>query len=362
MMKKAVFRLSLVVLIILAGAGAFTLRTYHYAGEFKSYEPHYNGECTAVPGMPGSEDITIDRRHGIAFVSSYDRWSYRAGAETRGAIYSLEYEGNTHVPRELTKGFKSEFHPHGISLYQDPYGRTLLFAVNHTKAGNSIEIFEYRGGVLNHRETISHPLLTAPNDILAVGPRAFYVSIEYGSASSVGRILERFIPLKRAPLLYFDGEAMSVAADGIGFANGIAMSADGKSLYLAATMEKAVRVYARDVQTGKLEYRYAIPLGSFPDNIEMDAEGALYAACLSKSLTYMKHSKNGTIACPTQIMRIRIKGDNDYSVEEIYYDDGKNINAATVAAPFRGGMILGPSKDLRNHVLICRDGGSPGKK
>ncbi len=354
-MKRMAFAVLIVFLIILIGAGALILRSYHFAGEFDSREPHYSGECSAVYGTPGSEDITIDRRHDIAFISSYDRRLYKAGLEARGAIFSLEYKEKNARPRELTGGYKSEFHPHGISLYRDPNGRTLLFAVNHTRSGNSIEIFEYKGGILEHLETITHPLLISPNDIHAVGRRAFYVSNEHGSTSSMGRIAERFIPLKRSFLLYYNEGAMSVAAKGIGLANGIATSADGRSLYLAATTEKAVKVFSRDIQSGGLVLKYDIPLGTFPDNIEIDTGGALFVACLSKALTYVKHTRDGKISCPSQVMRITIKGDKDYTVEEIYFDEGKNINAATVAAPFEGGMILGPSKDLRNHVMICRD-------
>lgn len=353
-MKRMFIKALIVFLIILAGAGAFILRTYYFAGEFRSMHPHYNGECIAVYGIPGSEDITIDRRHGLAFISSYDRRLYKAGLEVRGAIFSLDYKGITHVPHALTTGFKSEFHPHGISLYQDPVGQTFIFAINHTRRGNSVEIFEYKGGRLEHLETLTNPSLISPNDILAVGRRKFYISNDHGSTTFPGRIIEDFIPLKRSHLLYYNGETMTIAAGGIGGANGIALSADGRTLYLSATTEKAIKVFKRDINTGGLTYQLSIPLGSFPDNIENNEECILYVACMPKALTYMVHKKSNTTA-PSQIFRVAKKGGNDYSVEEVYCDDGKNINAATVAAPFRDGMLLGASRDMRNHILICRN-------
>lgn len=353
-MRIVFMRALIIFLIIMAGAGAFIVRTYYFAGEFKSIQPHYNGECIAVHGMPGSEDITIDQRHGLAFISSYNRRLYKAGLEVQGAIFSLDYKGADHAPHALTTGFKSVFHPHGINLYQDPDGQTFIFAINHTKRGNSVEIFEYKGGRLEHLETIKNPLMISPNDILAVGRRKFYISNDHGSTTSPGRIIEDFIPLKRSHLLYYDGETMTIAAGEIGGANGIAMSADGRTLYLSATTEKAIKVFKRDINTGSLTYQLSIPLGSFPDNIEKNEEGILYVACMPKALTYMAHKKSNKPA-PSQIFRVAKKGNNDYSVEEVYYDDGKNINAATVAAPFRDGMLLGASRDMRNHILICRD-------
>jgi len=71
----------------------------------------------------------------------------------------------------------------------------------------------------------------------------------------------------------------------------------------------------------------------------------------------MVHSRDANLRAPTQILKVMLKqsGQSDYEVVERYVDDGRVINAATVAAPFRGGMLLGPSKDKRDLVMICRD-------
>ena len=147
---------------------------------------------------------------------------------------------------------------------------------------------------------------------------------------------------------------MTYAAKDIGQANGINMSADGKTIYVAATSEKAVRVFTREPVSGTLTPKFTIPLNGFPDNIEVDDTGNLYVASMPKGLTYMAHSRDADKRSPTQIVKVTLKEKGGYKIDELYVDDGFAINAATVAAPFRGGMLLGPSKDKRNHVLICR--------
>ena len=311
----------------------------------------------AVSGIPGAEDATMLPGSSIALISSSDRLSLRAGLATQGAIFALDVNAKNPSLKNLTDDFKQELHPHGISLYATSDGKTLLFVINHRKNESFVEIFEYVNGLLEHRESISSPLMWRPNDLQAVGPRRFYVSNDHGSQTAIGRFIEDFMPLRNAYVLYFDGTTMAVAAKDIGRANGVNISGDGKTLYVAATTEKAIRIFARDIVTGVLTPGSTIPLGSFPDNIEVDDGGNLYVAVMPKALTYMEHSRDANLRAPTQILKVMLKqsGQNDYEVVERYVDDGRVINAATVAAPFRGGMLLGPSKDKRDLVMICRD-------
>jgi arylesterase/paraoxonase len=306
-----------------------------------------------VLSIPGAEDITIDPGSGLAFISSYDRMLYKAGLPSPGTIFTLDFNDPHAVPQDITVNPKLEFHPHGISLYQDPNGKTYLFAINHNQKGNFVEIYDYHNGQLKHVETVSHALMHEPNDLVAVGPRQFYISNNHGSTSSLGKNLERFIPLSRSYVLYYDGKDMTIAAKDIGAANGMAISPDGKTIYVAATEGKSIHRYNRDSGTGALNLDDILPVDGFPDNIEMDNEGSLFVAVLPKALTYLAHRKNPDNPAPTVIVKISFNKDDRYTIEEVYADDGTNINAATVAAPFTGGMILGPSRDKRHHILIC---------
>jgi arylesterase/paraoxonase len=345
------------VLAVLAVLAALIVRIGCYAGEFARVRPHYAGTCTAIYGIPGAEDATIDPARGVALISSYDRRRYLAGEDAPGAIFGVDVHAARPVPVDLTAGFRRPFHPHGISRYVEPGGATWLFAINHTRAGNFVEIFEEVGGRLEHRESISDPALGRPNDLQAVGRRSFYVTIDHGSAGGLARWLEDLVPLRRSYVLYFDGRRMTHAATAIGGANGIRATRDGRTLYVAATTEKAIRVFDRDPGSGTLTPRAEIAVGGFPDNIELDDAGDLFVATVPQALSFLAHGANPARHAATRIVRVAAAG---FTVDERYVDDGTAIDGATVAAPFAGGMLLGPSKDPRHQILICRDaGGAP---
>jgi len=352
-------KIIIAVLIIIIVLAAFVARTLISAGQFKTIRPHYEGTCTRVAGLPGPEDITIHPVTGIAFVSSDDRRATLAGKPVQGAIYALDRAAKGAIPRKLTAGFDRDFHPHGISLYLDDNGKAFLSVINHAKAGHFVEIFEYASGVLIHRESIAHPLMFSPNDLVAVGPHSFYVTNDHGFASRSWQMLEDFIPLKRSFVLYYAGKEMRVAAKGIGFANGINISADGKTLYLAATLDKAIHVFSRDAASGVLTPSYDIDLGTGPDNIELDTSGNLYVACHPKMLALLAHAKDKAKISPSQILKITIKGKGNDKVDELYLNDGKEISASSVAAPFKGGFLVGQVFD--DHILICIDKAMPAK-
>lgn len=354
-MRKAI----IAVLIIIMVFAAFVVRTLIVAGQFKTIRPHYEGTCIRVAGLPGPEDITVHPRTGIALISSDDRRAMLAGKPVQGAIYAFDRSVKGAIPRKLTAGFNRDFHPHGLSLYLDGSGKAFLFVINHAKAGHFVEIFEYASGVLIHRESIAHPLMFSPNDLVAVGPRSFYVTNDHGFASRSWRMLEDFIPLKRSFVLYYDGKETRVAAKGFGYANGINISADGKTLYLAATLDKAIHVFSRDAASGALTPAYDIDLGTGPDNIELDTSGNLYVACHPKMLDFFAHAKDKTKISPSQILKITSRGKGNDKVDEIYLNDGKEISAASVAAPFKGGFLVGQVFD--DHILVCINKDTPVK-
>ena len=68
-LKIFVITLAVLALII----GGILLKTYYDAGEFKEIKTSFQGECQTVSGVLSSEDIAIDRKTGMAFISSTDR-------------------------------------------------------------------------------------------------------------------------------------------------------------------------------------------------------------------------------------------------------------------------------------------------
>jgi arylesterase/paraoxonase len=327
----------------------FALHTLYVAGEFKHLEPHFTGSCRAVDGVPGPEDITVDPGSGTAFVSSDVRPAARGAGPARGEIYAYNLNNPDPAPVNLTRDFPGAFHPHGISLYSEP-GCTRLFVVNHRIGADGIEMFDVRDGALHHVRTIGGDLLSTPNDVLAVGPERFYVTNDHGSESRFGRTLEDYLRLPGGSVVYFDGTRFSVAARGIRYANGINRSADGRSVYVASTTGRRILVYRRDPATGALTFDGDVKLGTGVDNIEVDAQGRLWAGCHPRLLTFTRHFADGPP--PSQVLKITLPARGPALVEEVFLDSGETLSGSSVAAVYRRQMLIGAV--LRERFLHCR--------
>ncbi|TAL36784.1 MAG: hypothetical protein EPN93_08175 [Spirochaetes bacterium] len=338
-------------LFVLAGIGIFAAKIFSDAGEFRAIEPHCDCECENIPGIRGAEDVTVDAQTGTAFISADDRYAALNGPVPRGAVYAANLNARALRPREISAGFDGDFHPHGIGLFREPGGALLLFVVNHRADGPFVEIFEYRAGALIHRESVGNPLMHSPNDVLPVGPRKFYASNDHGARSAFGRTVEEFLQRAASYIVYFDGTRMTVAAQGLAHANGIAMSRDGKTVYAAASVGRRIEVYRRDEASGALSLVDSIGLTTGPDNIELDETGALWIAAHPRLITFLRHANNPGVFSPSQVLRIEYAAGKGAAVSEVYMDDGKGISAASVAAPFGNRFIMGCVFD--DHLLVC---------
>ncbi|TMA59366.1 MAG: hypothetical protein E6J75_03305 [Deltaproteobacteria bacterium] len=145
-MKRWLIALGIVLVVV----AAWALRLYWLAGEFKTLTPHFTGECTAVTGAVGAEDIVIHHGAGIAFVSAADRREALAGRSPRGGIYLYDLADAAHRLRKLTPDASPEFFPHGIGLHVGADGRATLLAVNHERGKHTVEVYRWNGETLAH--------------------------------------------------------------------------------------------------------------------------------------------------------------------------------------------------------------------
>lgn len=346
-MKWIFLAVGFLVIII----GGFVLQTLFIAGEFKRLEPHFAGSWEAKTGIPGPEDITIDHRNGLAFVSSDVRPAARGSGPVRGDVYGYDLNSPDPEPVNLTRDFPGSFHPHGISLYSQA-GCTRLFVVNHRPGADGIEIFDVEEGRLCHLRTVEGQLLSNPNDVLAVGPRCFYATNDHGSRTSLGKTLEDYLRLPRSNVVYFDGSRFTVAARGIRYANGINWSGDGRTVYVASTTGLRIRVYRRDEATGALTFDRDVKLRTGVDNIEVDPAGSLWVGCHPKLLTFTRHFADPTLPSPSQVLKITLRPQRPPLVEELFLDLGETLSASSVAAVYRDVMLIGAV--MGDRFLHCR--------
>ncbi len=340
---------TLVGLIALAIIGWLLWNLIPASGVFAGLEPKLIDQCRRVDVFPGTEDVTIDPELGVAFISADDRRATAAGKPAQGGVYVLKLDGSDRVLKASPDSF-GEFHPHGISLWRGEDGRKRLFAINHTlKDGDKVEIFDIGlGGALLHVASVSFPEMTSPNDVLGVGPRSFYVTNDRGYKEGLMSTLEAYLALPFSSLAYFDGQNGKIAARGLTYANGINMSADGKTLYASEFLRRKITVYGRDPETGALAKRKSIAVKTGPDNIEVGADGALWIAGHSKVFDFLKHVEDAAAVAPSHV--IRINPDTGLT-EDVLIDTNGVINGSSAAAVSGNILIVGAVFD--DHVMVC---------
>ena len=348
-MTKKILLAALVLVLIVGG---WLVKMMWSAGQFKTIESHFAGKCSQISGVVGPEDITVHAATGIAYISASDRRAVIRGQPANGAIYAYDLTVKTPELVNLTPDAGADFAPHGISLHSAENGRQTLFVVNHASAKHRIEVYDLQAGRLSHRNTISDPALVSPNDIVGVGPDQFYVSNDHRYASGLMKAVEEFLQLRLSNVLYYDGSKFAEAAAGIGYANGINISADGRTLYLCAVTELAVHVYQRDIASGKLTHEKKIDLGTGVDNIERDPAGGLWIGAHPQLLRFLQHAQDPNKISPSQVLHLIPKADGDYDIREVYLNGGEEISASSVATIYGRRMLVGAVFDPK--FLDCQ--------
>jgi len=343
--------------VVLLAAGAFALEWVRDAGLLRSVDVRFPGACRAIAGAPGPEDITFDADSGYAYVSSQDRRAAAEGRPVPGAIYRYR-PGDPGSLVNLTPGAGIDFRPHGISLVAGPGGRKRLFVVNHPggslfdrradwpadwspdRPRHTIEVFDLVDDRLVHVRSHSDPSLHSPNDVAAVDFRRFYVTNDHGSAPGPWRTVEDWLRRPWADIVYFDGNDYQIVEDRINYANGINLSADRSTVYVAETTHNRLRVYARDEATGALVERERADLAYGVDNIEIDpATGDLWLAGHPKLLDFLNHARDGDVPSPSKASRLRLEP-RLYG-QPIYADPGGLLSGSSVASPAGRFVLIG---------------------
>jgi arylesterase/paraoxonase len=343
----------------------FVVRTLYASNTFATLSPAFAGTCQRVASPPGPEDIDLDRSTGIAYVSATDRRAIFSGeAGAPGDIFYLDLNnvalGFVDLGARHSEGL-SGFNPHGISLYRGDDGRVTLMVVNHPNANlDTVEIFDlYEEAVdgvmvrqLVHRRTVTGELLISPNDLVAVGHDRFYATNDHGSKGGFGRTMEDYLRLNKSSVTYFDGDELSIVADGLTYANGITVSEDGSLVLVTETTDSSVRWYGRDIESGALTFTDKINVRTGVDNIDRAADGTYWIGAHAQVLKFSGHAGDATKLSPSHVIRLVPSDDGQGGqVEQIYLDLGDEISGSSVAVEHNGQMLIGQVFD--DHILLC---------
>ena len=124
-----------------------------------------------------------------------------------------------------------DFTPHGMGYWINSDGLVFLYVINHRRERDTIECFLYNAESLSlkHRKTIEESFSNL-NDLVLVGLDELYVTHDHYFNTSFLCKLEDYVRLPWGFVTYYNGKTneVKIATSGLTFANGIAISNNGK--------------------------------------------------------------------------------------------------------------------------------------
>jgi len=337
--------------LICIGVSVFMVRTFSAAGQFTRLPTHGTQTCSTLNNMPGAEDLVIDRKRGVAFISSQNR---RTSPVARGEIYALDLTAKISEMKyqPLTLQGPAQFSPLGLSLFTNEAGEKRLFVINRAKGQvPRVEIFKLNGEKLDHLKTVTSSGFATANNLVAVGDEQFYLTNDGASGDSfVQRFFDFANQKQKGNVVYFNGTESVEVASGFVMPNGIAKSIDGKVIYVSDTHARILNFYARS-EDNSLSKIGDLFVGTGLDNIDVDAEGHLWLGAHPKLLDLYYHEQSAKKISPSQIIEAVPGKGVGGQMRTVFLDDGKRISGSSIGARYKDRVIIGGAYE--NKMLLC---------
>jgi arylesterase/paraoxonase len=327
----------------------FIANIFMSTGYFRTVENTFEGKILQKISLPGAEDITISSIDSFAIISSTSGRTLPKTKEQKGGLYFLDLKNDHYQPIHLTANFKKPFAPHGISMIKIDSIYKIL-AISHTENSHSIEVFELHGKNLTHTKTLQHASMISPNDLVLLDENRFYFTNDHKYTKGIMQMLEDYGGLSISSIIYFDGEKYTEVADGIAYANGINFDAKRKLLFVASPRKFLVKVYAVNTDNA-LRFIEDIDCKTGVDNIEFDSEGDLWIGAHPNLLHFAAYAKGDKEYSPSEIIKIKYRKKGDYTVEQVYMEDGSSMSGSTVAATFGNLIFAGNVMDEKFLIM-----------
>ncbi len=313
------------------------------------------GGCQKIHGMPGPEDITVNRAQNLLYVSSHNR----RNADEEGKLFAIDLsKPNAELrPIPLNVNYPPHFKPHGISWLQVGAKQRLVVISHPLLDGDdqmhTIEVFEGSGLDFAHVQTLRSPLLVSPNDVQAMPDGRIFVSNDNSAARGWQRSADNLFRRKTSRISFYDGKQWSYIGRPVAAGNGVLVKQEaGKEyLYRSAFFENAVVKY-EIVQTAQgttdLQEVARMDVTYGPDNLELDEQGNMLVPLHPPVFRFTMHSASPQQKSPSQIAKINLA---NQQVTTLYQNDGSEISAASTAVVHGQRMIL--SQVFEDFLLVC---------
>ncbi|WP_412758414.1 arylesterase [Leptospira cinconiae] len=314
--------------------------------------------CSKISGMPGPEDLAIDREAGLLYVSSHERRI----KDQEGKIYFLDLNSSPLEPKLLEVEYPKNFRPHGMSLLNQN-GKYRLYVISHITLykEHSIEVFERtekpsaksKAGKWKHIQTLQDPLITSPNDLSVASENEIFVSNDHGAGGLSTYLFQDLFRISRAEIAYYDGKNWSSLGNPLYYGNGIlyVKRLDGKEyLYRAGFGLGAVLKFDIKRENGKIVLGdpKQIVLEGGPDNLEIDEKGTIFTVTHPSVMKFLRHASNAESHSPTKIFSIS----PDDSIQEIFSNSGELISAGSTALTYKERVYI--AQVFNDFILQCQ--------
>lgn len=349
---KHIFYLFLALLVI--GLAKTAFQYLAIAGAISTHEPVLAEQCDKIPlaidakFSLGTEDIAIDRDSGLVMVTGMNRFEY--GIKNQIPVdgiygFKLNPDGTTEAKQLtlLSIDAPEKFHPHGISFWQGKTTQGLiekrLFVVNHrSHTDKAVEVFRVtENQKLQHIKTVTSPAIYSPNDVVAVSEDTFFVSNDSGRGEGLIKTLEQYLFLPRSNIVFYDGEKAFEVVDGQVYANGIASSADFRTIYLANASAQKIKAFERQ-SDNSLSHSKTFKLNTAPDNINVTEDGSLWTGAHAKLFEYLRYTRKKNPTSPSHVVRIDpATGES----QTILYTENGELSASSTATTYAGRLLVG---------------------
>ena len=340
----------LIIVIIAALLVIQTVRVVRSSGLLIQIEPVQYGQCQKMMGPSGAEDITIDVRNKMAFVSAgngravVDHYRFgKPGVVENGDIWLLDLGNAESEPIRLNVDVGWSFHPHGIDLLHLDNGDRELYVINHpTPIEHEVLIFRVTPShQLELKRQVHYDALISPNDIRAISSDVFLATNDHGyPRSSPLSTVEEYLAMPWSSVSYFDGKKGTITIEGLTSANGITLAQDQNTLYVAEAIGRSIKRYEKGSGQDDWKLVETLDVDTAVDNLEWGDDGYLYAGAHPKLFDFLGHAKDASQPSPSHAIKVDVQS-SPMTFETIYMDDGTEISGSSVAAVLDEELLIG---------------------